>query len=179
MKYLLSTRIQRDLPISSKSYINRDFSWKIGIKRQFQRFHRDMLARLIVRLYRDKIGDFHQNLYIANTTGKWMISFMFSSHLISSSTWLRDEPLSLSYSLFFNGLYIFSFNSTLSFEQETWAKRSRGGPYIVYLMPATFFMKVLSFLMHVDFFEKTDPQILSIDDISRCNLTINRANISR
>ena len=63
-----------------------------------------------------------------------MISFMFSSDLISSSTWLRSEPLSLSYSLFFNGLYLFPFDSVLFFEQETWAKRSRDGSYIVYLM---------------------------------------------
>ena len=156
-----------------------DFPLNITKNRQFQQFHCDMLARLIVRLYRDEIGDFHQNLYIANTSEKWMISFMISSHLISSSTGLRGEPLSLSYSLFFNGLYLFPFNSTLSFEQETWAKRSRGSPYIVYLMPATFFMKVLPFLMHVDFSEKTDQKIDTIDDISRYNLTINRANISR
>ena len=145
---------------------------------QFQRFHRDMLARLIVRFYRDKLVSFHQNLYIAGSTEKWMISFMFSSHLISSSTWLRGEPLPLSYSLFFNGLYLFPFDSVLSFEQETWARRSRGGSYIVYLMPATFFMKVLSFLKHVDFFEKTDLKIVSIDDLSPYNLAINRANTS-
>ena len=150
-----------------KSRFYRQKSPKITKNRQFQRFHRDMLARLIVRLYRDKIGDFHQNLYIANTTGKWMISFMFPSHLIRSSTWLRGEPLSLWYSLFFNGFYLFPLDSTLSFEQDTWAKRTLGGPYIVYLMPGTFSMKVLSFLMHVDFFEKTDQKIVSIDDISR------------
>ena len=40
-------------------------------------------------------------------------------------------------------------------------------------------MEVLWFLMHVDFFEKTDQKILSIDDISRFNLIINWANIAR
>ena len=96
-----------------------------------------------------------------------MISFMFYSHLISSSTWLRGEPLSLLYSLFFNELGLFPFNSVLSFEQETWAKWSRGDSYIGYLMQATFFMNVLSFLMHVGYFEKTDQKIVSIGDISR------------
>ena len=96
-----------------------------------------------------------------------MVSFMFSSHQISSSTCLRGQPLSLSYSLVFNRLYLFSFDSVLSFEQETRAKQSRGGPCLVYRMPTTFSMKVLSFLLHVDFFEKTDQEIVSIEDISR------------
>ena len=78
-----------------------------------------MLARLTVRFYRDRIVDFHQNLSIANTTEKELISFVFSSHLISSSIRLRGEPLSLLYFLFFNGFYLVPFDSTLSFEQET------------------------------------------------------------
>jgi hypothetical protein len=131
-----------------------------------------------VRFYRDWIVDFHQNLHIANRTGKWMISFMFSSHPISNSPWLRGGPLSLSYFLFFNGLYVFPSDSVLPFAQERWAKRSRVGPYIVYLISATFFMKVPSFLMHVDFFEKTDQKIVSIDDISRY-ITIYRDIISQ
>ena len=76
--------------------------------RQFQRLHCDILARLRVRFYRDKIVDFQSNLYIINITGKRMISFMFCPHQIYSSTCLRAEPLPLSYSLFFNGLYLFS-----------------------------------------------------------------------
>ena len=85
-----------------------------------------------------------------------MISFMFSSNQISRSTCLRGEPVSLSYSLFFNGSYLFPDDPVLSLEQEAGAKRSRGGPCIVHLMPATFSMKDLAFLMYVDFFEKTD-----------------------
>ena len=74
-----------------------------------------MLARLIVRFYRDKIVDFHSNLYIANITGKWMTPFMFSSHQISNSTCLRGEPLSLSYSLFLMDYpYFLSIRSFLS-----------------------------------------------------------------
>ena len=165
-RFPLNWRLISGFPL--KITENRD---SIDKNRQFQRFHRDLLARLTVRLYRDKIVDFHQTLYIANTTEKRMISFMFSSDLISSSTCRRDEPLSLLYSLLFNGLYLFPFDSTLSFEQETWAQRSRGGPYIVYLMPATVFMKILSFLMHVYFFEKIDQKIVTIlriyHDISR------------
>ena len=45
-------------------------------------------------------------------------------------------------------------------------------------MSATFFMKVPSFLMHVEFFEKTDQKIVSIDDISRY-ITIYRDIISQ
>ena len=39
-------------------------------------------------------------------------------------------------------------------------------------------MKVPSFLMHVEFFEKTDQKIVSIDDISRY-ITIYRDIISQ
>ena len=122
---------------------------------QFQRFNRDMLARLIVRFYRDKIVDFHSNLHIANITGNRMISFIFSSHHISSSVALRDGPLWLSYSLFFYRLYLLPFDSVLSLGQETWRKRGRGGPCNACLMLSTYFMKVLSFLMNVDFFAKS------------------------
>ena len=111
-----SPHFWRWIAIFQKSYINRDI---IGKNRQFQRFHRYMLAWLIMRFYRDKIVDFHSNLFIANMTGKWMESFMFSSHQISSSTCLRDEPLALSYSLFFNRQYSSPFDSILSSEQET------------------------------------------------------------
>jgi hypothetical protein len=113
-RFSLKWRLSSDFPL--KITQNRGFIVK---NRQFQRFHRDMLARLIVRFYRDKIVNFHQNLYIANTTEKQMISLMLSSHLISSSTWLRGEPLSLAYCLFFNGLYLFPLDSVLSLEQET------------------------------------------------------------
>ena len=57
---------------------------------------------------------------------------------------------------------------------QTESRRS----YIVYLMSATFYMKVPSFLMHIEFFEKTDQKIVSIDDISRY-ITIYRDIISQ
>ena len=43
-------------------------------------------------------------------------------------------------------------------------------------MSATFYMKVPSFLMHIEFFDKTDQEIVSIDDISRY-ITIYRDKI--
>jgi hypothetical protein len=48
------------------------------------------------------------------------------------------------------------------------------------LSDASYLLHESSFVSYVvDFFEKTDQKIISIDDISRYNLTINRANISR
>ena len=101
--------------------------------------------------------------------------FFSSDQQLSLASWWTFFALEF---LFFNGLYVFPSDSVRSFEQEAWTKRSRGGSYIVYLMSATFFMKVPSFLMHVEFFEKTDQKIVSIDDISRY-ITIYRDIISQ
>ena len=172
----------------SKWYINRDFPWKITKNRdflvknrQFQRFYRDLPSRLIVRFYRDKIVDFHLNLHIANIMRNYMISFIFSSHYISSSIFLRSEPLWLSYSHFFYRLHLLPFDSVLSLERETWRKRSRGGSCNVSLMSFTDFMKVLSFFMNVDFDAKSAKKssVLAIyrDIISRLIGIINRDKI--
>jgi hypothetical protein len=67
--------------------------------------------------------------------------------------------------------YFLSIRPFLS-NKRIWAKWSRGGPYIVYLMPAPFSMKILSFLMHVDLFEKADQKIVNIAAIYRTWVSI-------
>ena len=91
-----------------------DFPLNTTKNRQCQRFYRDVLARLIVRFYRDKIVDFHSNQNIANITRKCMISFIFSCHYISKCISLRIEPLWLCYSPILNALCSLSFDSGFS-----------------------------------------------------------------
>ena len=97
-KSMINPAIYCRFPLSLR--LIRDFSLKITencgfvVKtRPFQRFHRHFAARLIVRLYRDKIVDFHSHHYIANISRKIMISSIFSCHHVSNSISRCVEPL--------------------------------------------------------------------------------------
>ncbi len=66
-------------------------SWKITKNLQFQRFYRDLVTRLIVKLNRANIVDFHLTIHIGNIMGNHMISFIFSSECVNIAICLRAQ----------------------------------------------------------------------------------------